>query len=59
MREDTVNTALDHPAVLFLHLIIPGALSVVQRTVTEQAVEFIKTLMARIVFALLIGKELT
>ena len=59
MREDTVNTALDHPAVLFLHLIIPGALSVVQRTITEQTVKLIKTLMARIVFALLIGKELT
>ncbi len=59
MREDTVDTALHHPPVLFLHLIIPRALSVVQRTVTEQAVNFIKTLMTWIVFALLIGEELT
>lgn len=58
MREDTVDTALYHSTVFFLHLIVAGALSVIQRTVTEQAVKLINSLMARIVFTLFIGKEL-
>ena len=59
MGEDAVNTALDHSTVFFLHLIVSGTLPVIQRAVTEQAVELFKSLVARIVFTLLIGKELT
>jgi hypothetical protein len=58
MGEGTVGTHLDGAAVLFAELRLSGAmLPVIQRTVAEQTVKILKSLMAGEIFTIPVFKK--
>jgi hypothetical protein len=58
MRKSAVDAAFYHLPVLLLHRIAAGAGSkVIKRTITEQTVKLVQSLMTWIKFAFLIGEK--
>ena len=58
MRECTVDTGLDQSSVFFLHMIVARTIGIIQRTIAEETIDILAALVTRIVFTILVGKEL-